>query len=303
MGGGISNLGTLYLINSVVSDNEASGAGGGGIENSIGRLYAINTTVSGNTASGVSGVGGGVYCKADSVNINGRLFLFNSTITNNTSHGIGGGVRIDSKGSGTFSNSIVAGNNSIGTSQEDVSGIIISNSINLIGNTTGSSGWIKIDLLNVNPLLATLGNNGGSTYTHALLPGSPAINAGDNSLAVDPRTMLPLMQDQRGRDRIVDGRVDIGAYEASYSTSPVTAGGRITTYSGRGIERTRLKVDDGQGYSFYTQTNPFGYFSLTDLIPGTTYTITVTNKLYLFTSPQFFTADQFRNDLNFISGL
>ena len=176
----------------------------------------------------------------------------------------------------------------------------------MIGNTTGSSGWIAGDLLNIDPMFGPLGNNGGSTFTHALLPGSPAINAGNNSLAIDPLTMLPLTQDQRGRDRIVGGKgptVDIGAYEASYSQSPVTVSGRITTYSGRGIERTRIKIDDGQGNVFYTQTNPFGYYRLNNLIPGTTYTLTVTHKLYLFTSPQFFTADQNRDDLNFITGL
>jgi hypothetical protein len=182
----------------------------------------------------------------------------------------------------------------------------MSNGINLIGNTTGSSGWIASDLLNLNPMLGPLGNNGGSTFTHALLPGSPAINAGNNSLAIDPLTMLPLTHDQRGRDRIVGGKgptVDIGAHEASYSQSPVTVSGRITTYSGRGIERTRIKIDDGQGNIFYTQTNPFGYYRFINLIPGTTYTITVTHKLYLFTSPQFFTADENRDDLNFITGL
>jgi hypothetical protein len=233
------------------------------------------------------------------------VYLINSTIANNTSDGAGGGIMIDPKGEGTFSNTIIAGNNSTGTIEEDVSGIVISNGINLIGNIAGSSGWLSIDLQNVNPFLAPLGNNGGSTFTHALLPGSPAINAGNNSLAVDPITLLPLTQDQRGRDRIVGGKgptVDIGSYEASYSSSPVTVSGRITTYSGRGIERTRIKIDDGKGSVFYTQTNPFGYYRFNDLMPGTTYTLTVTHKLYLFTSPQFFTADQDRNDLNFIAG-
>ena len=122
----------------------------------------------------------------------------------------------------------------------------------------------------------------------------------------DPETMLPLTRDQRGRSRIVGGRnptVDIGAYEASYSQSSVTVRGRITTYSGRRIDRTRIKIDDGQGNVFYTQTNPFGYYRLNGLIAGTTYTMTVTHKFYLFTSPQFFTADEDRSDLDFITGL
>jgi hypothetical protein len=50
---------------------------------------------------------------------------------------------------------------------------------NLIGNTQGGSGFVSSDLLNVNPLLGPLRNNGGQTLTMALLPGSPAIAAGD----------------------------------------------------------------------------------------------------------------------------
>jgi CSLREA domain-containing protein len=306
-GGGIASLGTLYLINSVVSGNRSTATGfedgGGGIFQATDSLYVINSTISGNTAEGNPGFGGGIYDLVDGANPNGRVYLVNSTIADNTSAGTGGGIRIDASGLGDFSNTIVAGNNSMGTSQEDVSGIITSNGINLIGNASGSSGWIAADLLNISPLLAPLGNNGGSTFTHALLPGSPAIDAGNTALAVDPLTMLPLKEDERGLGRIVGGRVDIGSYEASYSPSPVTVGGRIRTYSGRGIERTRIQIDDGQGNVIYTQTNPFGYYRLNNLIPGTTYTVTVINKLYLFTSPQFFTADQNRDDLNFMKGL
>jgi len=310
-GGGISNEGTLYLINSVVSGNTSSFSpldidGGGGVRHRREELYVINSTVSGNTASGSPGKGGGIYDFVGTGTVHGRVHLVNSTITNNTSIGAGGGVRIDANGEGTFSNTIVAGNNSSGTADEDVSGIIMSNGINLIGNTFGSSGWIAGDLLNWNPLLAPLGNNGGSTLTHALLPDSPAINSGNNSLALDPLTMLPLTTDQRGTPRFIGGKipvVDIGAYEASYSSSPVTVSGRITTYSGRGIERTRIKLDDGNADIRYAQTNPFGYYRFVNLTPGTTYTLTITHKFYLFTSPQFFTADQNRGDLNFITGL
>ena len=224
-GGGIVNAGTLFLINSNVSGNTSTPSGfgddgGGGIESAIGRLYVINSTVSGNTAMGNPGNGGGIYILANSANPNGRLYIVNSTISNNTSAGAGGGIHIDSLGHGTFSNSIVAGNNSTGTTQEDVGGVIMSNGINLIGNTTGSSGWIAGDLLNVNPMLGPLADNGGSTMTHALLPGSPAINAGSNSVAIDPQTQMPLTGDQRGFQRFVDGAVDIGSFEVQ----PMIAG-------------------------------------------------------------------------------
>jgi CSLREA domain-containing protein len=306
-GGGIASTGTLYLLNSVVSGNTSTSTGfedgGGGIEHSSGSLFVINSTVSGNTAQGNPGLGGGIYNLVSAGTLNGRIYLVNSTIASNTSAGAGGGIRIDPNGVGDFSNTIVARNTSTGTSQEDVSGVITSNGINLIGNPTGSSGWVAEDLLNVDAILGPLGDNGGSTFTRALLPGSPAINAGNNLLAIDPLTMLPLTQDQRGHDRVVGSSVDIGAHEALYSSSAVTVSGRIKTYSGRGIDHTRIKIDDGQGNVFYTQTNPFGYYRVNNLIPGTTYILTVTHKLYLLTSPQFFTADQDRSDLNFITGL
>ncbi len=73
-----------------------------------------------------------------------------------------------------------------------------------------------------NPGLGVLANNGGPTQTIALMAGSPAIDAGSNALAVDPSTSLPLTTDQRGGGypRIVDGTVDIGAYEVQ--AAPVT---------------------------------------------------------------------------------
>jgi hypothetical protein len=58
-------------------------------------------------------------------------------------------------------------------------------------------------------MLGPLQGNGGATFTHALLPGSPAINAGD------PTFMPPPLYDQRGPgyDRVVGGRIDIGSFE------------------------------------------------------------------------------------------
>jgi len=217
-GGGISSINPMNLINSNISGNTTSFAGsndgGAGIVNAAGTLYVINSTVSGNAVtSGTPGVGGGIY-SSNFFEVPGRVYLVNSTIANNTSPGPGGGVRIDPpNGEGRFSNTIVSGNNSTGTAEEDVSGVIISNGINLIGNTFGSSGWIAGDLLNVNPLLGPLTDNGGSTMIHALLPGSPAINAGNNAVAIDPQTQLPLTTDQRGFLRFFGGTVDIGAYE------------------------------------------------------------------------------------------
>jgi len=217
-GGGISSRISLFISDSVISDNTSSfngmDDGGGGIRNSVGQAFVSNSTVSGNSASGDPGVGGGIYNLVNGGNPNGRIYLVNSTVANNTSTGAGGGVRNDVNGTATFSNTIVAGNNSTGTVEEDVSGTVLSNGINLIGNTFGSSGWIASDLLNVNPMLGPLADNGGPTMTHAFLPGSLAINAGNNSVAIDPQTQMPLTSDQRGFLRFYGGTVDIGAYES-----------------------------------------------------------------------------------------
>ena len=67
----------------------------------------------------------------------------------------------------------------------------------------------------IDPKLGPLANNGGSTQTHALLAGSPALNRGNNSLAIDPFSQLPLTTDQRGLDRTA-GIVDMGAFEKQH---------------------------------------------------------------------------------------
>ena len=95
---------------------------------------------------------------------------------------------------------------------------------NLIGTGGGNSGLTNGSNGNqvgvADPGLGTLANNGGPTETIALLAGSPAIDAGSNALAVDPHGS-PLTTDQRGAGfpRIVNGTVDIGAFEVQTPTT------------------------------------------------------------------------------------
>src|SRR4029077_21230945 len=72
------------------------------------------------------------------------------------------------------------------------------------------------DQINTNPLLGPLQNNGGPTFTHQLLPGSPAIDAGD------PNFTPPPFFDQRGPgfDRVVNGRIDKGSFEVQTEGTP-----------------------------------------------------------------------------------
>ncbi|MEH2042837.1 DUF4347 domain-containing protein [Nostoc sp.] len=215
-GGGIYNSGTVDITNSTVSDNSA--ADGGGISNS-GTFSLINSTVSGNS----------VYYTGGGILNSGTLTLTNDTITNNTAEGFGyngvsgNGGGVVSNGTVIVGNTIIAGNfytvfsddpNDSGNSR-DVSGNFSDAGNNLIGDRTASTGFTTSTLVGtrtnpIDPKLSPLQNNGGATFTNALLGDSPAINAGNNAL-------IPagITTDQRGAgfNRISKGKVDIGALE------------------------------------------------------------------------------------------
>jgi hypothetical protein len=255
-GGGISNNGTLTLTNSTVSNNLESGGSGGGILNQ-GTLTLTNATISGNEAlcPGYWDVGGGIY------NPFGTLSLTNSTVSNNYAVDAGGGI---ANGFGTLytRNTIIAYNASDLTfGGPDLWGNLGSQGHNLIGNTQGGSGFDSTDLLNVNPHLAPLQDNGGPTPTMALLPGSPAIDAGDNTNASD--------WDQRGPGfpRIVAGTIDIGAFEVQIGPAThlaVSAPASVT--SGTPFDVTVTTLDAyGHVATGYTGTVSF---SSSDPDPG-----------------------------------
>ena len=112
---------------------------------------------------------------------NGTTTLTNCTVSGNSAN-TGGGVY--NYGTTTLGNTIVVGNTASGG--PDVDGFITSQGNNLVGVTDGSSGWVASDLTGtiaapLDPVLARLGNFGGPTQTMALLPGSPAIDAGNNA--------------------------------------------------------------------------------------------------------------------------
>jgi len=230
-GGGISHVfGYLDVTNSTISSNEAVGNGGGiyinpGFTPEFRRnfIYVRNSTISGNVASGS---GGGVYL---GFTYRGAV-VTNSTISGNVALGSGGGIVQVSDLSYLYyynytapfiSHTIIAGNNG---SNPDVEGDFNSNGFNLISDPTGSTGFendlIESDITKI--LDTTLADNGGSTLTHALVSGSPAIDAGNNN-----DVPVGLTTDQRGIgfNRIVDGNndtiaiVDIGAFEVQSSSS------------------------------------------------------------------------------------
>ena len=226
-GGGIFNGpgATIEVSDSTVANNTSSGLGGG-ICNGVagvplaGTLTLVNSTVANNTAAN----GGGIY------NVFGStLFLTNVTIAYNTASANGGGLYNEAQVTTNIANTIVALNMAatgmdvyafdsnrtppdlIKSSQPDKNSL----GNNLIGQTSGSSGWVPSDQQNVAaPLLGPLTQNGGTTKTIALLAGSPAIDAGSKPLALDP-SGAALGYDQRGSGfpRIVGASVDVGAFE------------------------------------------------------------------------------------------
>ncbi len=201
----------MTLINDTLSDGTTIGGAGG----SGGAPGASGPQPVAGSDGGDHG--GGLYAGG------GTLSLINSTIAYNdvASGGAGGGLDVIAS-TATLDNTIVALNTEgtgSGALASDVVGTVSSASAyNLIG-TGGSGGLVNGvngNLVGVaNPGLGALANNGGPTETIALLTTSPAIDAGSNALAVDPATKLPLTTDQRGAGypRIVNGTVDIGAYE------------------------------------------------------------------------------------------
>ena len=240
-GGGIFDAGTLLLTRSTVNNNSA-GEGGGGVEVAPGSTATIaDSTIAGNSASRF---GGGIAVFDVDVNSGpSSLQLADSTIANNTvsqrfSTDGGGGLWVDSDDTAFLVDNIVAGNTHTdgqasvgddvhGTIQNTSSYNLTGNGTALVGITSGSQGnQIGTAAAPINPRLGPLQNNGGPTFTMALLPGSPALDRGGPNSILDPL----FSTDQRGLPRVNDlpfltnaaggdGR-DIGAFEVEGTPTP-----------------------------------------------------------------------------------
>jgi hypothetical protein len=242
-GAGICTRGALTLINSSVSDNFADGVGptgyacgsGGGIKCERGALTLVNSTISGNTSEDADihtdrARGGGVHvaCNctavftnttvsgntsvayAGAVYIKGALRLVNCTITGNRTSGEGGGIYV--RGHLDFVNTIIANNRGTGGNcviggpgGYQGKGEIGVNSYNMVTGGTCDPAFDD------DPSLGPLADNGGDTLTHALLAGSPAIDA-------VPVMSCTVPTDQRWAPRPIvrtspETPCDIGAFE------------------------------------------------------------------------------------------
>ena len=202
------------MTDSTLSNNSAQ-SGGAIFNANAGPLKLTDCTLANNSADS----GGAIF------NV-GHVTLTNATLSGNSASS-GGGAYNDPGASLTLANTIIAGNtlSGFGGSGPDGYGKFASMGYNLIGNTAGSSGWQATDVVDVNPLLAPLGNYSGPTQTVALLPGSPAIGAGGVVFVANPPFPGPPFTDQRGVPRIINGFIDIGAFESRGFTISVSSGG------------------------------------------------------------------------------
>jgi hypothetical protein len=241
-GGGISNSGTVTITDCTVRGNLTgsefvlgSGFGGGISNQDSGTLTIRNSTVSGNVSNGNSSGGGGIFSGSG----NTTLVITNSTISGNFAHPKGGGIL--NGGSLTVTNSTVSGNSILspgnggaihnnggmvqigntilqtgapGVNIFNNAGTITSHGYNLSSDNGGGFLTAIGDQINTDPILGPLQDNGGPTFTHELLTGSPAINAGD------PNFTPPPSYDQRGYDRVVGGRIDVGSFEVQPAPGP-----------------------------------------------------------------------------------
>jgi hypothetical protein len=216
---------SLTVSNSTVNGNSSVEAGGiyNKTANGSDTLAINNSTISGNSAN----LTGGIENYAIGTNATATLTIANSTLSSNSALFKGGSAITNGGGTNgrdspstqsqaTLGNTILNSDGSSPNILNSPGGIITSNGYN-ISNDNGS-GYLTGpgDQINTDPILGPLQGNGGPTFTHALLPGSPAIDAGD------PKFTPPPYYDQRGPNfsRVRDNRIDVGSFEVQQGTTP-----------------------------------------------------------------------------------
>jgi hypothetical protein len=228
-GGGVASAGDFIAWTSTITGNAVTGGAGGGLAvepNSDGFIFA--STVSGNSAA--SGGGG--------VATSGAVYLRQSTIVGNG----GGGVLVEPATSPGLSiiNTLLAGNQGGACGGAGLTSIFRSDwagNLDDDGTCFGAGGGTS----NAVPGLGALTNNGGPTDTHALLAGSPAINAGDAQQCGVVGT------DQRHAEFV--GNCDIGAFEFGGKPPELAlpapkAGETVNVFEARGRVRVRIPGSD-----------------------------------------------------------
>jgi hypothetical protein len=182
------------ILQSTLYYNRASVGGAVFVtRNSFYGFEIMQSTISGNSADRI----GAVASEAD-------LSVYASTIADNADDaGVSGGIYLSGAGRGSLFSSILSGNTAAGAPLDlDDAGGALYGEHDLIGATPLALPYMSIG---GDPLLAPLADNGGPTWTRALMPGSPAIHAGSyNFVGLDQRGY--------GYSRRVGNAFDIGAY-------------------------------------------------------------------------------------------
>lgn len=203
----------------------------------------VNSTVSGNTATDASAAdGGGIVAER------GTGTIENSTIGDNEAYRYGGGMYVNTTyGSVNVKNTLLADNTATGPSAQgpDCYGALTSQGYNLIEDTSNCtiSGDTTGNITRQDPQLQPRADNGAPTQTQALLPGSPAIDAGHP--ADYPAT------DQRGEPRPVDyddnGSAvgDIGAFELQSDETTSVSGLEEDTLYSLGVTLVQIRRNAG----------------------------------------------------------
>ena len=258
VGGGVYNDGysgtaTLTVTNSTFSGNSVAApysvGSGGGIYNNgsygSATLTVANSTFSGNSAGYLDyGWGGAIY--NDGSLGSATLTLNNSTFSGNSAGYHGGGI-YNGSGMVTIRHTILNAG-AWGENLSNAYGSVSSLGYNLSSDNGGGFLTATGDQINTDPMLGPLQDNGGSTFTHELLSGSPAINAGDPSFTPPPD------YDQRGPGfpRVVNGRIDIGAFEevqapiyAAQVQQPINADGTSVFSVRRGVVPVKFTLTQG----------------------------------------------------------
>ena len=220
-GGGVAlTAGSLVIRGGLIAHNAALAYYAGGIYMSAGYVALENVTISDNTA-GTPGSGrnaGGIYHRGT------NLTLYNVTIANNLTYGgQGGGLFIAASDTPLImTNTILADNEGEDFRHTSSSTSAMSVTYSLVETQASPdlSDGIDGNLIGSDPMLDSLADNGGFSHTLSLLPGSPAVDAGTD-------TVCP-PNDQRGVARPIDGdddgtaACDMGAFEAPPGSGPIS---------------------------------------------------------------------------------
>ena len=178
------------------------------------------------------------------------------------------------QGTANIRNSIIAGNTSVSVGP-DVVGPFNSGGYNLIGNSSGGTGFTNTgDQLNVNPLLGPLANYSGSTLSMALWSGSPALDKGKSfGATADQRGFARVRDDPNITNAGGGDSTDIGAYEAD-------PGFRVVSLSRVGNDvGLALMTMLGKNYrvEYATNLNTDFWLTFTNDVPGNGHLAWVTN--------------------------